>query len=339
MRRRVARASGGSCAAAISPTAGGGAFCAHAGALSAATARANATATARTNLTASPSFLGPVRALRLDAVGVEVELVVVDREAAVLGDLDLALLDVGVVELLDAAALQAHEVVVVAALVQLVDRLAALEMVAYQQARLLELREHAVHRREPHVGVLVEELAVHVLGREVALVAVLEQVQHLEARDRHLEAGTLQFAGIAHGVNYNARFPTASSMRLPASIFALALLSGCGLIYTLDVQQGNYVTKDVAEKLKVGMTKAEVRNLLGTPLLIDAFQPNRLDYYFSNVKGTKAENRTRLSVFFANDKVASFTGEPRPALPPPVGATQPPPPPGCTRCASRWPNP
>ena len=115
-------------------------------------------------------------------------------------------------------------------------------------------------------------------------------------------------------------------MRLPASILALALLSGCGLIYTLDVQQGNYVTKDVAEKLKVGMTKAEVKNLLGTPLLIDAFHANRWDYYFSNVKGGKAENRTRLSVFFENDKVASFTGEARPALPPPVGATQPAPP-------------
>jgi hypothetical protein len=52
-------------------------------------------------------------ALRLDAVRVEVELVVVDREAALLGDLVLALLDLGVVELLDAPALKAHEVVVV----------------------------------------------------------------------------------------------------------------------------------------------------------------------------------------------------------------------------------
>jgi outer membrane protein assembly factor BamE len=112
-------------------------------------------------------------------------------------------------------------------------------------------------------------------------------------------------------------------MRLSASILALSLLSGCGLVYTLDVQQGNYVTTDVAAKLKTGMTKAEVRQLLGTPLLIDAFHANRWDYYFSNVKGGKAENRTRLSVFFENDKVASFTGEARPALPPPVGATQP----------------
>ena len=112
-------------------------------------------------------------------------------------------------------------------------------------------------------------------------------------------------------------------MRLLAAFIAALLVSGCGLIYTLDVQQGNYVTQDVAAKLKVGMTKAEVRQLLGTPLLVDAFHQNRWDYYFSNVKSGKAENRTRLSVFFENDKVASFTGEARPSLPPPVGAASP----------------
>ncbi len=88
--------------------------------------------------------------------------------------------------------------VVVPALVQFVDRLAALEMVAHQQARLLELGEHAVHGGQPHVGVHLEELAIDVLGGEVALAAVLEQVQHLQARNRHLEAGILQLAGIAH---------------------------------------------------------------------------------------------------------------------------------------------
>ena len=114
-------------------------------------------------------------------------------------------------------------------------------------------------------------------------------------------------------------------MRLLAPILAaLALaLAGCGLVYTIDIQQGNYVTQDVAAKLKQGMTKAEVRQLLGTPLLVDAFHSNRWDYFFSNVKRGKAENRTRLSIFFENDKVANFIGEARPALPPPVGVAPP----------------
>jgi outer membrane protein assembly factor BamE len=114
-------------------------------------------------------------------------------------------------------------------------------------------------------------------------------------------------------------------MRLLAPIIAALALAGCGLVYTIDVQQGNYVTQDVAAKLKNGMTKAEVRLLLGTPLLIDPFHQNRWDYFFSNVKGRKAENRTRLSVFFENDKVVNFIGEARPALPPPVNVPATPP--------------
>ena len=112
-------------------------------------------------------------------------------------------------------------------------------------------------------------------------------------------------------------------MRLLAPILFPLALAGCGLVYTIDVQQGNYVTQDVAAKLKQGMTKAEVRQLLGTPLLVDAFHSNRWDYFFSNVKRGKAENRTRLSIFFENDKVANFIGEARPALPPPVGVAPP----------------
>ena len=107
-------------------------------------------------------------------------------------------------------------------------------------------------------------------------------------------------------------------MRILAPILLALAVPGCGLVYTLDVQQGNYVTQDVADKLRQGMTKAEVRQLLGTPLLIDAFHSNRWDYFFSSVKGGKADNRTRLSIFFENDKVVNFIGEARPALPAPV---------------------
>ena len=92
-------------------------------------------------------------------------------------------------------------------------------------------------------------------------------------------------------------------------LFALAL-GAC--VHKIDVQQGNYVTEDLVERLKVGMTKTEVRQLLGTPLLVDVFHNNQWDYYFSSVKGRKAEDRTRLSIYFENDKVARFTGKARP---------------------------
>ena len=113
-------------------------------------------------------------------------------------------------------------------------------------------------------------------------------------------------------------------MRLPALLLVCASLAGCGLVYRIDVQQGNYLTQDAAARLKVGMSKAEVRQTLGTPLLADAFHGNRWDYYFSNVKGNKAEDRKRFTVFFQDDKVVSFSGDTQPPAPPPVNSTTPP---------------
>jgi outer membrane protein assembly factor BamE len=99
-------------------------------------------------------------------------------------------------------------------------------------------------------------------------------------------------------------------MRFLAAILLAALLSGC--IYRIDIQQGNYVTQDLVDRLKPGMTKAEVKQLLGTPLLSDAFHGNRWDYYFSNVAGRGAREEAKLSVFFENEKMVSFAGGGRP---------------------------
>jgi outer membrane protein assembly factor BamE len=66
-----------------------------------------------------------------------------------------------------------------------------------------------------------------------------------------------------------------------------------------------------------------VRQILGTPLVADIFHANRWDYYFSSEKGRRSENRTQLSIFFENDRVASIKGEGRPPAPPPVGQATP----------------
>ena len=116
-------------------------------------------------------------------------------------------------------------------------------------------------------------------------------------------------------------------MRFLAIAFACAVLTG-GCVYRIDVQQGNYVTQDVAAKLKTGMSRTEVRQLLGTPLLSDVFHNDRWDYYFSHSKGAKGGGERKVfSVFFKDDKVESFTGDVQPPAPPPVGG----PPPTVTR--------
>ena len=107
---------------------------------------------------------------------------------------------------------------------------------------------------------------------------------------------------------------------LPAVACAI-LLGGC--VYRIEIQQGNYITKDVVAKMKVGMTRTEVRQLLGTPLLTDVFHADRWDYYFSQARGAKAGDRKVFSVFFKDDKVVSFPGDVQPPAPPPVGVPPP----------------
>lgn len=102
-------------------------------------------------------------------------------------------------------------------------------------------------------------------------------------------------------------------MRLAFLVLAAAFpLSGCGLIYKIDIQQGNYVTPELTAKLKKGMTRSEVRQILGTPLLADAFHANRWDYYFSLEKGGKMAERTRFTVFFEDEKLVSVMGDVKP---------------------------
>ena len=105
-------------------------------------------------------------------------------------------------------------------------------------------------------------------------------------------------------------------MRIAILLAAAVLATAC--VYKIEVQQGNYVAEDQAAKVKPGMTRSEVRQLIGTPLLNDAFHANRWDYYFSHERGRAQEKSSRFSVFFENDKVVSTSGEARAALPTPV---------------------
>lgn len=111
----------------------------------------------------------------------------VDGKAAVLRHFDLAPFDLGVEKLLDASALQANEMVVVTAFVQLEDRLAAFEMMTNEQARLRELREHAVYRSQAHVHIFREQQSVHVFRGQVPHLARFEEIQNFEPRQRDFE--------------------------------------------------------------------------------------------------------------------------------------------------------
>jgi outer membrane protein assembly factor BamE len=105
-------------------------------------------------------------------------------------------------------------------------------------------------------------------------------------------------------------------MRLLPLFVAALLAAGC--IYKIDIEQGNYVTSDLVAKLKPGMTKAQVKEVLGTPLLSDMFHNDRWDYYFDNAKRGRSVDHKKFVVLFKDDKLVSWAGDTNPPPPPPT---------------------
>lgn len=91
-------------------------------------------------------------------------------------------------------------------------------------------------------------------------------------------------------------------------LLALALLLACagltGCVYRMDIQQGNYLDGKDVSKLKVGMTRAQVRYVLGTPMVEDIFDRDRWDYIYYYKRGyVRRPIESRVIVYFKGGKV------------------------------------
>jgi outer membrane protein assembly factor BamE len=80
--------------------------------------------------------------------------------------------------------------------------------------------------------------------------------------------------------------------------------------YVPDVIQGNFISSEQYAKLEVGMSREQVRQILGTPLLASYFHANRWDYVFEFKRlGEKISKERVVTVFFEGDKVTKFQGD------------------------------
>jgi len=96
-----------------------------------------------------------------------------------------------------------------------------------------------------------------------------------------------------------------STLLLAAGSF---LASGC--VYKMNIQQGNYLVAESVSQLKEGMTRSQVRFLLGTPMVPDAFDTSRWDYYyFFSSKQYKQPLKRRLTVYFDDERVQRFENQ------------------------------
>lgn len=117
-------------------------------------------------------------------------------------------------------------------------------------------------------------------------------------------------------------------MKVLSLVPLILILAACSSVkvptpYRIDVQQGNALEQESVEKLKVGLTRSQVRFLLGTPLVVDPFHKNRWDYVYNYRKAGKLTEERRLALFFDGDVLARIEAEgfaPKGVMPP---VTQP----------------
>ncbi|MEO7243559.1 MAG: outer membrane protein assembly factor BamE [Rubrivivax sp.] len=115
------------------------------------------------------------------------------------------------------------------------------------------------------------------------------------------------------------RLFSAPGLAAAAVLTPALLLGGCasqrqtsdtlfGLItpYRIEIVQGNVVTKEALEKLAVGMERRQVRDLIGTPLVTDAFHADRWDYLFIIRRQGAEPQRRSIVLRFDGDKLAKI---------------------------------
>jgi len=105
-------------------------------------------------------------------------------------------------------------------------------------------------------------------------------------------------------------------VRVAFAVSLCALVAGCGVPripgitpYKPEIQQGNYLSQDLVAQVKPGMTREQVRFLMGTPLLTDIFHADRWDYvYWREAENGKRETR-RVALFFSENKLQRIEGD------------------------------
>ena len=105
---------------------------------------------------------------------------------------------------------------------------------------------------------------------------------------------------------------------------AIVALGGCSTVdqyvptwrsfgvYKIDINQGNYLSQDMVDKLKVGMTQAQVKQVLGTPLITSPFRPDRWDYVYEYTRQGRVIEHRNFAAYFTDGKLARWEGDEMP---------------------------
>lgn len=99
--------------------------------------------------------------------------------------------------------------------------------------------------------------------------------------------------------------------RILTILLGFLFISACSVpqVYKLTVQQGNIVTQDMLDQLKVGMTPRQVAYVMGTPLLKSPFDQTRWDYIYTLERRDEVVKSYRIAVFFEDELFSRYEGE------------------------------
>ena len=284
-------------------------------------------------------------------MGVQAERVVGNGKALGSGHGVLALLDFGIVKLFHLAAIQAHQMVVVLARIEFKNRFATLEMAAAQDLGMFKLGQNTIDRGQSDVGAFSQQHAIDIFSRHVTARIALEDLEYFQSRQGRLESGTFEFVDSGHGslslagrqcvaagtagtMQRSYRYPSAHPMidlyrrsaRLIVLLASSAGLLACGSLdsasnrivgvvtpYKMDIVQGNFVSKEQSALLQPGATRTQVRDILGTPLLMSIFHADRWDYVFTIQRQGLPSQLRKLTVTFKGDVLDRIDAEPMPS--------------------------
>jgi outer membrane protein assembly factor BamE len=251
--------------------------------------------------------------------------VILDLEAVLVGDLMLQAFDLFAGELDDAAGIDVDHVIVMFAAVDLVNRLATLEIMLEHQASGLELGQHAVNRGQTDIVVMLEQTPINILGSQMLAVESFKDFEDTHARVRDLESRLAQVLGFHAGllnahvhqrpasVSFGAFRSTVLRMTKALHILGFALcglaVAACSPIYKLDIQQGNLFSKSTVDSLKPGMTKRQVTLVMGSPAVVSPFNQNRWDYVSTLRKGNGRMATKDLTLYFESDALTRIEGD------------------------------
>lgn len=146
-------------------------------------------------------------------------------------------------------------------------------------------------------------------------------------------ARCLEIAGLAGTKTDRSEPPNMTLTPIRRTLLVLApltLLTACGSLsnvslkkpetlfgllepYKVDIVQGNVVTQEIMAQIQPGLGRVQVREILGTPLLVDPFHQDRWDYVFTIRRQGVPDQKRRVTVFFKDDEVERFDSEPLPS--------------------------